>query len=80
MFRDSGSALILLNKLVEDERYDDAIKMFEFGGQRGFTTASGRGYPTDVVTLAAEALYRQVNKISSCTISLCTIFRIPNNR
>ena len=61
IFRDSGSALILLNKLVEDQRYDDAIKVFEFGSQRGFTTTSGRNYPTDVVMLAIEALYRQVN-------------------
>lgn len=53
--------MILLNKLVEDKRYDDAIKVFEFGSQRGFTTTSGRTYPTDVVMLAIEALYRQVD-------------------
>lgn len=60
IFRDSGSALILLNKLVEDKRYDDAVKVFEYGVQRGFQTASGRAYPTDVVMLAIEGLYRQV--------------------
>lgn len=63
VFRDSGSALILLNKLVEDQRYDDVIKMFEFGDQRGFSTASGRAYPTDVVMLTVEALHRQVTQI-----------------
>lgn len=64
VFRDSGSALILLNKLIEDKRYADAIKMFEHGMGRGFSTASGRTYPTDVVTLAMEALYRQNTKES----------------
>ncbi len=62
IFNDSGSALILLNKLVEDKRYDDVIKMFEFGSQRGFSTATGRTYPADVVMLTIEALYRQVKK------------------
>ncbi|CAF4754376.1 unnamed protein product [Rotaria sp. Silwood1] len=64
IFNDSGSALILLNKLVEDKRYDDAIKVFEYGMQRGFTTTSGRTYPTDAVTLTIEALYRQNTKQS----------------
>ncbi|CAF2463636.1 unnamed protein product [Rotaria sp. Silwood2] len=64
IFNDSGSALILLNKLVEDKRYDDAIKIFEYGMQRGFSTTSGRTYPTDAVTLAIEALYRQNSKQS----------------
>ncbi len=62
IFHDSGSALILLNKLIEDKRYDDAIKIFEYGSQRGFSTTSGRTYPTDVVMLTVEALYRQVKK------------------
>jgi len=64
IFRDSGSALILLNKLVEDKRYDDAVKIFEYGIQRGFNTTSGRAYPTDVVMLAIEGLYRQNTKQS----------------
>ncbi len=45
------------------------IKIFEFGSQRGFSTASGRTYPTDVVMLTIEALYRQVNK--SDQIEMC---------
>lgn len=65
IFRDSGSALILLNKLVEDKRYDDAVKIFEYGIQRGFNTTSGRAYPTDVVMLAIEGLYRQVRLMIS---------------
>ncbi|CAF1168246.1 unnamed protein product [Rotaria sordida] len=64
IFNDSGSALILLNKLVEDKRYDDAIKIFEYGMQRGFSTTSGRAYPTDAVILVVEALYRQNTKQS----------------
>ena len=60
IFQDSSAALILLNKLIEDKRYDDVIKIFEFGSQRGFATTSGRAYPTDVVMLTIEALYRQV--------------------
>jgi hypothetical protein len=36
--------------------------MFEFGSQRGFSTATGRTYPADVVMLTIEALYRQVKK------------------
>ena len=62
MFHDSGSALILLNKLLEEKRYDDAIKIFEYGSQRGFSTSTGRAYPTDVVMLVIEALYRQVEE------------------
>ncbi|CAF1094054.1 unnamed protein product [Rotaria magnacalcarata] len=64
IFNDSGSVLILLNKLIEDKRYDDATKIFEYGMQRGFSTASGRVFPTDAVTLAIEALYRQNTKQS----------------
>ncbi|CAF4303386.1 unnamed protein product [Rotaria socialis] len=64
IFHDSGSVLILLNKLVEDKRYEDATKIFEYGMQRGFSTASGRVFPTDAVTLAIEALYRQNTKQS----------------
>ena len=80
IFRDSGSALILLNKLVEDKRYDDAIKVFEFASQRGFSTASGRAYPTDVVTLTVEALYRQVSKSDPMKFDRFDRFRIRNNR
>jgi hypothetical protein len=36
------------------------IKIFEYGSERGFSTTSGRTYPTDVVMLTIEALYRQV--------------------
>jgi hypothetical protein len=50
-----------MNKLVEEKRYDDAIKVFEHGSQRGFSTSSGRTFPTDVVMLAIEGLFRQVN-------------------
>ena len=32
--------------------------------RRGFSIASGRAYPTDVVTLAIEALYRLVNNFN----------------
>ena len=49
-----------MNKLVDDKRYDDALKIFEFASQRGFSS-SGRTYPTDIVMLAIEALYRQVS-------------------
>jgi hypothetical protein len=44
------------------------IKIFEFGSQRGFSTTSGRTYPTDVVMLTIEALYRQVNKFDQVEI------------
>ncbi|CAF1239079.1 unnamed protein product [Adineta ricciae] len=64
IFQDSGSALILLNKLIEEKRYDDAIKVFEYGCQRGFSTSSGRTFPSDVVLLTIEALYRQNTKES----------------
>jgi hypothetical protein len=50
-----------MNKLIEDKRYDDAIQIFEYGSQRGFTTMSGRAYPTDLIMLTIEAFYRQVN-------------------
>ena len=50
-----------MNKLIEDKRYDDAVKVFEHGAKRGFSTTSGRAFPTDVVMLAIEGLYRQVN-------------------
>jgi hypothetical protein len=50
-----------MNKLIEEKRYDDAVKVFEYGSQRGFSTTSGRAFPTDVVMLAIESLYRQVN-------------------
>ncbi|CAF1149546.1 unnamed protein product [Adineta ricciae] len=59
VFNDSASALVLMNKLIEDKRYDDAIKVFEYGSQRGFNTSSGRAFPSDVVMLAIEGLYRQ---------------------
>ena len=50
-----------MNRLIEDKRYDDTIKVFEFSLKRGFKTASGRTYPTDVIMLAIEGLYRQVH-------------------
>ena len=50
-----------MNKLIEDKRYDDAVKVFEFGSERGFSTSTGRAFPTDVIMLAIEALYRQVD-------------------
>ena len=50
-----------MNKLIEDQRYDDAGKIFDYACQRGFSTSTGRAYPGDVVTLAVEALYRQVS-------------------
>ena len=56
-----------MNKLIEEQRYDDALKIFDYACQRGFTTNSGRTYPSDVVTLAVEALYRQVSE--QCTIT-----------
>ncbi len=52
-----------MNKLIEEKRYDDALKVFEHGTQRGFSTTSGRVFPTDVVMLAIESLYRQVKTI-----------------
>ncbi|CAF3487500.1 unnamed protein product [Adineta steineri] len=64
IFNDSASALVLMNKLIEDKRYDDAVKVFEFGSKRGFSTTSGRTFPTDVVMLAIEGLYRQNTKES----------------
>lgn len=48
-----------MNRLIEDKRYDDAVKVFEFSMKRGFKTANGRTYPTDVIMLAIEGLYRQ---------------------
>jgi hypothetical protein len=50
-----------MNKLIEDKRYDDVVKLFDYGIQRGFSTSNGRAYPTDVIMLTIEALYRQVN-------------------
>jgi hypothetical protein len=64
IFNDSASALVLMNKLIEDKRYDDAVKVFEHGAKRGFSTTSGRAFPTDVVMLAIEGLYRQNTKES----------------
>lgn len=64
IFNDSASALVLMNKLIEEQRYDDALKAFEYGTQRGFSTVSGRKYPGDVVMLAIECLYRQNTKES----------------
>jgi hypothetical protein len=52
-----------MNKLIEEKRYDDVVKVFEYGTQRGFSTTSGRVFPTDVVMLAIEGLYRQVKII-----------------
>ena len=52
-----------MNKLIEEKRYDDAVKVFEYGSQRGFSTTSGRTFPSDVVMLAIEGLYRKVNLI-----------------
>ena len=49
-----------MNKLIEEKRYDDVVKVFEHGAQRGFSTSTGRAFPTDVTMLAIEALYRQV--------------------
>ncbi|CAF4091725.1 unnamed protein product, partial [Rotaria magnacalcarata] len=62
VFNDSASALVLMNKLIEEKRYDDAVKVFDFGSQRGFSTASGRVFPSDVVMLAIEGLYRKNTK------------------
>lgn len=64
VFNDSASALVLMNKLIEEQRYDDALKVFEHGSQRGFSTVSGRKFPGDVVMLAIECLYRQNTKES----------------
>ncbi|UJR25717.1 hypothetical protein I4U23_007068 [Adineta vaga] len=64
IFNDSASALVLMNKLIEEKRYDDAIQVFEHGSKRGFNTISGRAFPTDVVMLAIEGLYRQNSKES----------------
>ena len=58
-----------MNKLIEDKRYDDAVKVYEYGIQRGFQSSSGRTFPTDVVMLAIEALYRQVTIHFSPTFS-----------
>jgi hypothetical protein len=52
-----------MNKLIEEKRYDDVVKVFEYGSQRGFTTTSGRIFPIDVVMLVIEGLYRQVKII-----------------
>lgn len=49
-----------MNKLLEDQRYDDTMKIFDYGCQRGFTTTTGRTFPSDVMMLAVETLYRQV--------------------
>lgn len=49
-----------MNKLIEEKRYDDVVKVFEHGSQRGFSTSSGRTYPSDVVMLTVEGLYRKV--------------------
>ena len=49
-----------MNKLIEEKRYDDVLKVFEHGAQRGFSTANKRQFPSDVVMLAMEGLYRQV--------------------
>ncbi|CAF4777314.1 unnamed protein product [Rotaria sp. Silwood1] len=62
IFNDSASALVLMNKLIEEKRYDDAIKVFEHGSKRGFSTTSGRTYPSDVVMLAIEGLFRKNTK------------------
>jgi len=59
VFNDSASALVLMNKLIEEQRFDDALKVFEHGSKRGFSTVSGRKFPGDVVMLAIECLYRQ---------------------
>jgi len=64
IFNDSASALVLMNKLIEEQRYDDAIKVFDYGTQRGFNTTTGRTFPADVVMLAIEGLYRQNSKES----------------
>jgi hypothetical protein len=56
VFNDSASALVLMNKLIEEKRYDDVMKVFEYGTQRGFSTSSGRKFPTDVVMLTIESL------------------------
>ncbi|CAF0894658.1 unnamed protein product [Rotaria sordida] len=64
IFNDSASALVLMNKLIEEKRYDDVVKVFEYGSKRGFSTTSGRTFPSDVVMLAVEGLYRQNTKES----------------
>ncbi|CAF0926849.1 unnamed protein product, partial [Didymodactylos carnosus] len=64
IFKDSASALVLMNKLVEEKRFEDCIRVFEHGIKRGFTTQSGKTFPRDVVMLAVEALYRQNTKDS----------------
>jgi len=53
-----------MNKLIEEKRYDDVTKVFEYGTKRGFSTTSGRAFPIDVVMLAIESLYRQNTKES----------------
>ena len=63
IFNDSASSLVLMNKLMEDKRFDDVVKVFEYGAKRGFSTSNGRAYPTDVTMLTIEALYRQVRQI-----------------
>lgn len=70
-----------MNKLIEDKRYDDVVKIYDFGIQRGFQTSSGRAFPTDVVMLAIEALYRQV-KITHLLLVHDEFhrYRIPKNR
>jgi hypothetical protein len=83
-FHDVGSALVLMNKLLEDKRYDDASNLFDFACQRGFTSTTNRKYPSDVVTLAIEAYYRQVkhddNLSMICIIRMTYICRIRHNR
>lgn len=58
-----------MNKLIEEKRYDDVIKVFDHGIQRGFTTSSGRTFPSDVVMLAIDSLYRQVGTNPSLDFS-----------
>lgn len=50
-----------MNKLIDEKRYDDALNIFDLACQRGFSTANNRKYPSDIVLLAIDALFRQVS-------------------
>ncbi|CAF0751400.1 unnamed protein product [Didymodactylos carnosus] len=58
-FNDSVSTLVLMNKLLEEKRVDDCVKVFEHGIKQGFIIQSGKPYPQDVIMLGIEALYKQ---------------------
>ncbi|CAF1073720.1 unnamed protein product [Didymodactylos carnosus] len=55
----------LMNKLNGDERYDDAVKVYELGCERGFfATALGKSKEADVMLLAIGAFKEQNAKES----------------